>query len=201
VDDPTHEPQITAMRYGERPEVAYVLPLSVDGMLIVASAAMVEDRRAGRPVRLTFLAGVTASVAANIATAHPSLGARVVAAWPAITLLLVVEMLTRARPTYCTTTLQAERQRTAKTTGHPRTDVVTTCDIMASKTRDHDTPDGRSSMLLTTSTTSGRQSGVRAAYAIVRMRAEQREARMGDIAATIGVSGRHVRRVLSTSKR
>jgi len=31
-----------ALRFGERPEVAYVLPLSVDGMLIVASAAMVD---------------------------------------------------------------------------------------------------------------------------------------------------------------
>ena len=40
-----------ALRFGERPEVAYVLPLSVDGMLVVASAAMVEDKRAGRRVR------------------------------------------------------------------------------------------------------------------------------------------------------
>jgi hypothetical protein len=64
-----------ALRYGERPEVAYVLPLSVDGMLVVASAAMVEGKRAQRPVRwsarLAFLAGVTASVAANIVAAHP----------------------------------------------------------------------------------------------------------------------------------
>jgi hypothetical protein len=81
-----------ALHYGERPEVAYVLPLSVDGMLVVASAAMVQDRRARRPVRwsarLAFLTGVTASVAANIAAAQPILGARVVAAWPAIALLL-----------------------------------------------------------------------------------------------------------------
>ncbi|MET7398936.1 DUF2637 domain-containing protein [Dactylosporangium sp. NPDC005572] len=40
-----------ALRYGERPEVAYVLPISVDGMLIVASAAMVEDKRNGNRVR------------------------------------------------------------------------------------------------------------------------------------------------------
>jgi hypothetical protein len=64
-----------ALRFGERPEVAYVLPISVDGMLIVASTAMVEDQRAGRPVRwsarIAFLAGVGASVAANIAAAQP----------------------------------------------------------------------------------------------------------------------------------
>jgi hypothetical protein len=52
-----------ALRFGERPEVAYVLPISVDGMLIVASTAMVDDRRAARPVRwsarISFLAGDT----------------------------------------------------------------------------------------------------------------------------------------------
>ncbi len=68
-----------ALRFGERPEVAYVLPLSVDGMLVVASAAMVEDKRAGRKVRWSartaFAVGVAASVAANIAAAEPSLGA------------------------------------------------------------------------------------------------------------------------------
>jgi hypothetical protein len=39
-----------ALAVGERPDVAYVLPLSVDGMLVVASVAMVDDRRsaAGR---------------------------------------------------------------------------------------------------------------------------------------------------------
>ncbi|WP_434743836.1 DUF2637 domain-containing protein [Micromonospora sp. SH-82] len=91
-----------ALRFGERPEVAYVLPLSVDGMLVVASAAMVEDKRADRRVRWSartaFAVGVAASVAANIAAAEPSLGARIVAAWPAVALLLVVEMLTRAQP-------------------------------------------------------------------------------------------------------
>ena len=90
-----------ALRFGERPEVAYVLPISVDGMLIVASTVMVDDQRAGRPVRwsarIAFLAGVTASVAANITAAQPTLGARIVVAWPAVALLLVVEILSRAR--------------------------------------------------------------------------------------------------------
>ncbi|PWU47819.1 hypothetical protein DLJ46_13530 [Micromonospora globispora] len=40
-----------ALKFGDRPEVAYVLPISVDGMLIVASTAMLDDKRAGRPVR------------------------------------------------------------------------------------------------------------------------------------------------------
>jgi hypothetical protein len=90
-----------ALHFGERPEVAYVLPISVDGMLIVASTAMVDDKRAGREVRwsarIAFVAGVGASVAANIAAARSTPGARIVAAWPAVALLLVVEMLSRAR--------------------------------------------------------------------------------------------------------
>ncbi|MFC7484362.1 DUF2637 domain-containing protein, partial [Luedemannella flava] len=89
-----------ALHYGERPEVAYVLPASVDGMLIVASVVMADDKRTGRKVRwsarIAFLAGVLASVAANVAHAAPTLGARIVAAWPAVALLLVVEMLSRA---------------------------------------------------------------------------------------------------------
>jgi hypothetical protein len=46
---------------------------------------------------VAFVLGVGASIAANIAAAHPTAGARMVAAWPALALLLVVEML--ARPT------------------------------------------------------------------------------------------------------
>ena len=103
-----------ALRFGERPEVAYVLPISVDGMLVVASAAMVEDQRAGQHVRwsarVAFAIGVAASVAANIAAAHPTVGARIVAAWPAVALLLVAEMLSRRRtsPTNINTDVAAD---------------------------------------------------------------------------------------------
>lgn len=89
-----------ALSVGEQPAVAYVLPLSVDGLLVVASIAMVDDKAAGRAVRwsarVAFAAGIVASLGANIAAAHPTLGARVVAAWPALALLLTVELLSRA---------------------------------------------------------------------------------------------------------
>lgn len=92
-----------ARHFGERPEVAYVLPFSVDGMLIVASGAMVDDRANGRKIRpvakVAFVIGVAASIGANVTAALPSLGARLVAAWPALALLLVVEMLShRGKP-------------------------------------------------------------------------------------------------------
>lgn len=88
-----------ALTVGERPDVAYLVPLSVDGMLVVASTAMVDDKRNGRRVRwsarIAFAAGITASLAANVAAAHPTIGARLVAAWPAVALLLTVELLSR----------------------------------------------------------------------------------------------------------
>jgi len=89
-----------ALHVGESTKVAYVLPLSVDGLLVVASAALVDDKRSGRTprwsARIAFAVGVTASLAANVAHAHPTWGARLVAAWPALALLLVVELLSRS---------------------------------------------------------------------------------------------------------
>jgi hypothetical protein len=69
----------------------------VDGVLTVAAIVMAEDRRAHRPVRriakAAFLVGLCASIAANVAGAQPTLGGRLIAAWPAVALLLIVEML------------------------------------------------------------------------------------------------------------
>lgn len=84
---------------GERSEIAHVIPLSVDGMLVVASVVMVDDRQQGRKprwsARIAFLVGTLATIGANVAGAHPTLMGRTVAAWPALALLLVVEMLSR----------------------------------------------------------------------------------------------------------
>jgi len=94
----SHQVHVATM-VGERAEVAYFLPLSVDGLLVVASAAMVDDKRNGRRPRLSariaFAVGVLATVGANVASAQPTWGARLVAAWPAVALLLVVELLSR----------------------------------------------------------------------------------------------------------
>ena len=84
---------------GERAEIAHIIPLSVDGMLVVASIVMVDDRQQGRrprwSARIAFAIGTLATIAANVAGAHPTLAGRAVAAWPALALLLVVEMLSR----------------------------------------------------------------------------------------------------------
>ncbi|MFG1993119.1 DUF2637 domain-containing protein [Actinoplanes sp. NPDC048988] len=89
-----------AVRYGEHPAVAVALPFAIDGLMVVATAAMIEDQRAGRSVRwsarVAFVFGVVASLGANIASAQPSAMARIVAAVPAVALLLAIEVLTRS---------------------------------------------------------------------------------------------------------
>lgn len=89
-----------AQRAGEHAAVAAVLPLSIDGLIVVGTMAMVEDKRAGRRPRLSARValgvGVVATLAANIASAQPHLSARLVAAVPAIAFLITVEVLARA---------------------------------------------------------------------------------------------------------
>ncbi len=88
-----------ALRYGELREIARLLPISVDGMMIVASIAMVDDRRAGRSIRpwakIGFLTGVAASGSANLAAAQPTIGGLFVTGWPALALLIVVQITER----------------------------------------------------------------------------------------------------------
>jgi hypothetical protein len=52
-------------------------------------------RRVRWAVRATLTLGVSASVAANILHAQPSLIAQVIAAWPPMALLLTVELISR----------------------------------------------------------------------------------------------------------
>lgn len=91
-----------ALETGETPLVAYLMPLSVDGLMIYATLTMGRDRRQGSRVAIrtwvAFMAGLSASLAANILAAGPTIVARCVAAWPAIALLFVVEMIARTPP-------------------------------------------------------------------------------------------------------
>jgi hypothetical protein len=190
--------------FGERPEVAYVLPISVDGMLIVASTAMVDDKRAGREVRwsarIAFAAGVGASVGANIAAAQPTIGARIVAAWPAVALLLVVEMLSRVRSPARdqASTASPDDFGTDDRSENKPSAIVSSLDIEGDKSasapvrtsplRDRQTP--ASDALRPTRRHSS------TADVVARVRAERPDARLADIAAEAGVSERHVRRLL-----
>jgi hypothetical protein len=74
-----------------------LLPISVDGLILTASRTMLARQRAGRSAGwlawTAMLAGLTASLAANVAGAQPTLVGRLVAAWPPIALLLAYELL------------------------------------------------------------------------------------------------------------
>jgi hypothetical protein len=84
-----------ALRYGQEAWVADLLPLSVDGMLVVATIALGDGRRYRWSAWLAFWVGVCASVIANVLAAQPSAIARCISAWPAVAFLLVVEVITR----------------------------------------------------------------------------------------------------------
>src|SRR5215472_11980753 len=76
---------------------AHTLPLSVDGVEIVASLVLLADRRTGRRSGwlpwAALLIGTAASLAANVATAQPSTISRIIAGWPALALLIAVKLL------------------------------------------------------------------------------------------------------------
>ncbi|GAA2352310.1 DUF2637 domain-containing protein [Streptomyces violaceusniger] len=78
---------------------ASLWPLSVDGLLLLATAGVLKqpaacDRRTRYVVRLAFLLGIAVSLAANMAAA-PALAWKpvLVAGWPPVALLLAVELL------------------------------------------------------------------------------------------------------------
>jgi len=90
-----HQRQLAAMA-GEGWR-SWLLPISVDGLVVAASMAMLVRRRLGEPAGalawLALLLGGAASVIANVAAADPTLPGRLVAAWPPVALLVSYELL------------------------------------------------------------------------------------------------------------
>lgn len=88
-----------AIGAGERAWVGYSLPFAIDGLIVVGVAALLEDQRRSRrgrtSARLAVLVGVTATLAANVASAEPTWTARLVALAAPVSFLLSVEVLTR----------------------------------------------------------------------------------------------------------
>jgi hypothetical protein len=84
--------------HGEDGTTATLMPLTIDGLVYVSSMVLLDSAR--RNVRAPGLArwtlglGIAATVAANVlhGIAHGAVGA-VIAAWPAVTLVLVYELL------------------------------------------------------------------------------------------------------------
>ncbi len=76
---------------------SWLLPLSVDGLIVAASMTMLVRRRRGQRAGWlawsSLLLGIAASIAANVASADPGPIPRLVAAWSPLALLLAVELL------------------------------------------------------------------------------------------------------------
>jgi hypothetical protein len=87
------------LQYGETSWTAALLPVSVDGMIVVASMSLLVDSRQGRRSGLLpwvlLVLGSAASLAANVAVAEPSLVGRLIAAWPSCALIGAYELLMR----------------------------------------------------------------------------------------------------------
>jgi hypothetical protein len=80
---------------------AWLLPLSVDGMVVAASMTMLVRRRSDDPVGalawIALVLGGAVSVVANVAAAEPTPVGRLVAAWPPVALLVSYELFLQVR--------------------------------------------------------------------------------------------------------
>jgi Protein of unknown function (DUF2637) len=85
--------------HGQPGWVAALTPLSVDGMIVAASTALLADSRSGGRGGLLpwalLATGSVASLAANVAVAEPTATGRVIAAWPSFALIGSYELLMR----------------------------------------------------------------------------------------------------------
>jgi hypothetical protein len=85
--------------HGQPGWIASLTPLSVDGMIVAASATLLAESRVGpRGGALPWVllvSGGVASLAANVAVAEPDLTGRVIAAWPSFALTASWELLAR----------------------------------------------------------------------------------------------------------
>jgi Protein of unknown function (DUF2637)/Homeodomain-like domain len=80
---------------GQSPGIAAVLPISCDGLVVVASVALVDGRERKTSAWVAFILGVSASIVANVLAAGPTLIDRCVSAWPSVALLITIEVIAR----------------------------------------------------------------------------------------------------------
>jgi hypothetical protein len=109
---------------------AALWPLSVDGLVVLASLGLVRAQsntttRARLALWVAFLLGVAVSLAANIAAA-PVLGWQpvLVAGWPPLALLLAVELVVHSHSQDQTSTAQTRPETTPVTEPEPETGAI-----------------------------------------------------------------------------
>ena len=86
-----------ALATGQGKLIADIGPFSVDGLVLVATLAIGDGRKSTFTAWCSFLIGVGASLAANIAAADGTTAGRIVSAWPSVGFLLAVEVFLAVR--------------------------------------------------------------------------------------------------------
>jgi len=85
------------LRHGEDRLAAVLIPLAVDGLIVVASMSILLANRYGSRGGILawslLVVGSLASLGANVSIAEPSLIGRVIAAWPSLALIGSYELL------------------------------------------------------------------------------------------------------------
>jgi hypothetical protein len=85
------------LRHGEDHLAAVLIPLAVDGAIVVASMSILLASRYGSRGGLLawsmLVVGSLASLGANVAIAEPSMIGRIIAAWPSLALIGSYELL------------------------------------------------------------------------------------------------------------
>lgn len=87
-----------ALATGEDKFVAHLIPFSLDGLIVVATFAMLLDKKRGfkprRVARIALIVGIVGTLCANVASADPAIMPRqAIAVIPALAFLLSFEVL------------------------------------------------------------------------------------------------------------
>jgi hypothetical protein len=91
VESYSHIVAVTAA-HGQGVVMSHLYPFSIDGVVLVGTLALAARRR-NLMAWVAVIAGVVATLAANVAAAEPTLIGRAISAWPAVAFLISTEIV------------------------------------------------------------------------------------------------------------
>ena len=163
-----------AIRYGQPLLAAYLLPVSIDGL--VATSSLIMLRAARTSVSAPWLArgglvlAVVATLACNVAYGLPhGWPGALLSGWPAVAFIVAAEMaisMTRRRPARVATPGQADKPKVATSSGHrtpaSRPKVATSAAdteaaVLSALANDHDITNAELATLVGVSTRTARR--------------------------------------------
>jgi hypothetical protein len=122
VESYSHIVAVTAA-HGQGVIMSHLYPFSIDGVVLVGTLALAARRR-NLMAWVAVIAGVVATLAANVAAAEPTLIGRAISAWPAVAFLISTEIVLKGAsraaeiaataPAAADTALAARRSESAR---------------------------------------------------------------------------------------